>query len=741
MDHKVVKKIVASVLCVTVAGSAVGTAFWAGRNSADTVEEKALAHVEQTVKKTNAGTLGTADKDETVYVLSGADGTTNKVIVSDWLHNSKGTDVLHDHSNLSNIENVKGEETFKKNKDGSLLWEANGNDIYYQGTTKEKPPVELRVTYTLDGKEISPEKLAGKSGRVTIRFDYDNTQVQNVTVKGQTHQVYVPFTVMTGMMLDTKRFSNVEVTNGKMENMGEEMAVVGLAFPGMQENLKISTSDLEIPTYVEVSADVEDFELETTMTLVTADLLKNLDTGKLDLGDLTSSANKLEDAMHQLMDGSDRLYNGLYTLLEQSQVLVAGLEQLSLGAQKLQGGAEALDGGVASLHDGAQQLYDGLTTLDSNSAKLNAGAEQIFDGLLQLATEQLKAAGIKVPALTRDNYADVITGIINSLDKDAIYQQALEKVTAKVNGHRDEIRAEVTKVVQEKVHAQVVQQVTMKVRETVTKMVHANEMKFRAGVVANALGMTLQEYNAGVEAGLVTKEQQDSVNAAVEAAMNAEIEKQVQQQLEQGTIDKMAKPITEEKMKSEEVQKLIDKNTDVQIEKAISEAMSSDEVLAQMQEAAEGAQKIISLKAMLDGYNSFYLGLVTYTGGVSTAAGGIETLLAGTEQLQNGSKQLADGAAQLRDGLKEAQEKSPALIDGVTQLKDGAKMLSDGLTQLMEEGIQKILDLADKDISGLGDRMTACVRAAEGYNTFTGINQDSVGAVKFIYKTDAIEAK
>lgn len=670
MDHKVVKKIVASVLCVTVAGSAVGTAFWAGRNSGDTVEEKALAHVEQTVKKSNKGTLGTADKDETVYVLSKADGTANKVIVSDWLHNSKGSDVLHDHSNLSNIENVKGEETFKQNKDGSLLWEAKGNDIYYQGTTKEKPPVELHVTYTLDGKEISPAKLAGKSGRVTIRFDYDNTQFENVTVNGKAQRVYVPFTVLTGLMLDTERFSNVEVTNGKMENMGETMAVVGLAFPGMQENLQLKTADLEIPTFVEVSADVEDFKLDTTMTLVTADLLKNLDTGKLDLGDLSASADQLEDAMHQLMDGSDQLYDGLYTLLEQSQILVSGLEQLSLGAQKLQNGTEAMDGGVAALHNGAQQLYDGLTTLDSNSATLNEGAAQIFDGLLQLAAEQLKAAGIDVPALTRDNYAQVITDIINSLDEDAIYQQALEKVTATVNGHRDEIRTEVTKVVQEKVHAEVVQQVTIKVRETVSKMVHANEAKFRAGVVANALGMTLQEYNAAVDAGMITKEQQDAVNAAVEAAMNAEIEKQVQQQVEQGTIDKMAKPITKEKMKSEEVQKLIDENTDMQVEKAISEAMSSDEVLAQMQEAAEGAQKIISLKAMLDGYNSFYLGLVAYTGGVSTAAGGIETLLDGTEQLQGASKQLADGAAQLRDGLQDAQEKSPALVDGVTQLKD-----------------------------------------------------------------------
>ena len=739
MEHKMVKRIVASVLCVTMIGGAVGTGYWAGQKKATAApEQQLLAQTEDTVKR---NTLSKADKDETVYVLSDASGKTHKIIVSDWLRNADGAELLHDQSNLQDIENVKGEETFEASRDGSLTWNADGKDIYYQGISKEKAPVDLSVTYTLDGKDIQPEKLAGKSGHVTIRFDYQNNAKCSVKVNGSAREVFVPFTVITAAMLDTERFSNVKVTNGKMENMGEQMAVVGLAFPGMQENLGVKPSDLEIPDFVEISADVEDFQLENTMTLVTADLLRELDTEKLDLGDLSASAGKLEDAMHQLMDGSDQLHDGLTLLLDQSQLLVSGLEQLSLGAQTLQGGAETLDGGITSLQSGAQQLHDGLTLLDSNSAALNDGAAQIYDGLLTLAGEQLRGAGFDVPELTQDNYAEVITGVINSLDDDAIYQAALEKVTAAVQGHRAEIRAEVTKVVEQKVHAEVVAQLTAKTRDTIAKVVEAGRWTFKANVVARSLGMTLREYNAAVRAGQITQEQQDAVDAAVEAAMEAEIEKQLQCQILQGGIEKLADPIAKEKMESEEVQQIIDENTEIQIEKAISETMASDEVLSQMAEAKEGVQKIVKLKAMLDGYNGFYLGLVTYTGGVSTAADGVGTLLDGANQLKGGSGQLAAGASALCDGLREAQSKSPDLIDGVTQLKDGSKLLSDGLTQLMQEGIQKILDLADSDLTGVADGLTASVRAAESYNSFSGIAEGTDGAVKFIYKTDAIEIK
>ena len=154
------------------------------------------------------------DKEETVYVIADAKGNATEVIVSDWLKNRDGAKEIEDVSTLKEIENVKGDETFKEGAGDSITWEADGADIYYQGKTDQSVPVSVKVTYTLDGKEISPEELAGKSGHVGIRFDYSNIEKQKVSVSGKEEEVYVPFTVISGAMLSTDHFKNVSVENG-----------------------------------------------------------------------------------------------------------------------------------------------------------------------------------------------------------------------------------------------------------------------------------------------------------------------------------------------------------------------------------------------------------------------------------------------------------------------------------------------------------------------------------------------
>ena len=90
------------------------------------------------------------EKDETVYVLAGADGAVRQVIVSDWLKNAAGEDTLADRSALTDIENVKGDETYTADGE-ALTWAANGSDIYYRGATDKELPVSLTVSYQLDG--------------------------------------------------------------------------------------------------------------------------------------------------------------------------------------------------------------------------------------------------------------------------------------------------------------------------------------------------------------------------------------------------------------------------------------------------------------------------------------------------------------------------------------------------------------------------------------------------------------
>ena len=358
--------------------------------------------------------------DETVYILTGPDGSVEKVIVSDWLKNADGSGALTDSARLEDVENVKGGETFSSSGD-ARVWDARGNDIYSQGTTDQDPPVELTVSYTLDGRAVTPEELAGKSGRAVIRFDYANREYRMMDVDGRQEKIYVPFAVLTGLALDNDIFRNVEVTNGRLYNDGDRTAVVGIAFPGLQENLDVDPEKLEIPSYVEIAADVTGFEMNTTFTVAVSDPFGELDTDRLnETGELSGSLSQLTDAMDQLMDGADRLHDGLDTLLEKSGVLAEGVSALSEGAAALQSGADALGTGADQLRQGTESLSAGLDTLTENNAALNAGAKQVFDTLLAAAGQQLTAAGVTLPAeLTAENYGTILDGVTAALPEAA----------------------------------------------------------------------------------------------------------------------------------------------------------------------------------------------------------------------------------------------------------------------------------------------------------------------------------
>ena len=726
-------KFISLALCAVVLFAAVGTSVFAltgeGKESEDENQETTI----------NASAEAETSKDETVYVLAGADGTVQKIIVSDWIKNAMAADSLEDKTELSDIENIKGDESFTLGGDNSCVWDAQGNDIYYQGNIEKELPVQMSVCYTLDGQAIAPEALAGQSGHVTIRFDYKNMQYEEVLLDGKTEKIYVPFTMLTGMLLDTEVFRNVTISNGKLINDGDRIAVVGIAFPGLQEDLAISKEKLDIPDYVEISADVENFEMGMTMTLATTELFGAIDSDKLDLHELSDAMAELTDAMDQLMDGSSQLYDGLCTLLEKSGDLVSGINKLAEGAAQLKAGAESLDSGAAQLQAGAAQLSSGLNTLNANSSSLNGGARQVFSSLLSMANTQLSEAGLSVPALTIDNYASVLDGVIASLDDTAVYQAALEQVTATVNANRGMIEEKVTEAVQAQVEAEVSAQVTAAVQETVTQAVHENEAQFRAAVIQQALGMTVEEYKAAIEGGLVTQEQQDAVNAAVEAAMQAEIDARMQREEIQAQINAVTQQTVGEQMQSDEIQALIASNTELQVQQAISEAMSSDAVQAQLSAAAEGAKSVIALKSSLDSYNAFYLGLITYTSGVSSAAAGANELKTGADALKAGTSELSAGAAELLQGIQTMKDSAPALVDGITQLRDGSMELSDGLKQFNEEGIQKLIEAVDGDLDGLSNRIRVTADVAKHYTSFSEISEDMDGDVKFIYKTDSIE--
>lgn len=726
--NKKVTKIIAICLCAALCLGGAGVAFaqtGSKQESAQPTAAQKAADLQQKISK-----------DETVYVLAGADGSVQKIIVSDWLKNELGSASLTDKSGLSNIENVKGDESYSINGDNMTVWDAQGNDIYYQGDIQKELPVGLTVRYTLNGKTVSPEQLKGQSGKVTIRFDYENRQYETVQINGQNQRIYVPFAMLTGMILDNDTFRNVTVTNGKLVNDGDRTVVVGLAFPGLQENLNLSRDQLSIPSSVEITADVTDFSLGMTVTLACNDLFSQL--GDVDLGslDAAGSLNKLTDAMDQLLNGSSALYDGLTTLLDKSGELAAGVEELAQGAAAIKAGADSLDEGAAELKAGLADLSEGLNKLSANSAALNGGAEQVFDSLLETATAQIRAKGLTVPDLTIENYAEELNKLIKSLDETTVYENALTQVTAAVEKQRPLITQKVTAAVRQEVEAKVTAAVK-------TEAATAAQAQVAENVIWTATGMTKKDYDAAVAAGQIPQATQDAVNAAIQAQLSdPDVQKQinaaVEAQMASETVKNTIKAQTDAQMQTEKVQAAISQNVELQVKKAIAENMASDEVQKQLQAASEGSKTLIALKASLDDYNAFYLGLLDYTAGVDEAAEGSNELYAGAGDLKDGTAELRAGAAKLYAGVLQLKDGTPALVSGVTQLKNGAMQLSEGLQQLNKEGIQKLTKLLQDDLGDLTARVQATIDVSRDYRSFSGISDDASGQVKFIYRTDEI---
>lgn len=776
LNKNYIKGAISGALALTILCSGVGVAAYSA--GADNTAQALGVQTESTVEavkkaSTTKEALKKLSKNETVYVIADASGAAKKIIVSDWL---KGVDTkgkVKDVSNLKDVKNVKGDETYTVNEDNAYEWAANGDDIYYQGTGTTKLPVKLKLSYKLNGKTVSADEIAGKSGKVTIRIDYENTQKEKFKINGKTEEVNVPFLMLSGMILDDDNFKNVEVSNGKAINDGTRTIVAGFALPGMQDSLDIDKDEMEIPDYVEITADTTNFELSTTMTVAMNDIFNDVDFSKVDdkVDELKDSLDELEDAAEQLVDGSSQLYDGIGTLLDKSGTLIEGIdklydgaEQVNSGAKKLDSGADGLSSGAKTLDDGASKLKNGASQVDngaaslssyvatlagglgklsSNSATLNGGAEQVFNTLLSTADTQIAAAGLTADKLTIKNYDSVLEGLISSLsDENAqklAYNTALETVTATVNSQKDVIRTAVEATV----------------RKSVTEQVLA----------AAGLGMTADQYDAAVAAGQVSEEVQAQVSTAVSTQMS-----------------------------SSAVQAAIDSNTASQIQSLIETNMNSEEVQSQIQagvaKAQAGRKSLQALKTQLDSYNTFYQGVLSYTAGVDQANEGAQQILAGTYTLKDGTGSLVSGAGQLKNGssslksgtselksgtstLKDGtsslksgvktlkngtsslsdgtkslfegvgtlKDGSAALVDGVKQLNDGAMTLSKGMKKFKEEGIDSIVDAANGDVRDIIDRFKAVQKASKKYNNYSGISDDMDGKVDFIYKTDSIEKK
>lgn len=792
LKSKYIVRVVAGVLTIALVGTGIGaTAVFAEKNStavtaeADSTTDSSKDADDIADKLMDSVSLkdNDADKDESVYLISDANGNVNKTIVVDHLKNKDKKDTLEDASNLSDIENVKGKEKFTQSGD-KLTWQAGGKDIYYQGTATEEPPVTQKVTYYLDGKEISPEDLAGKSGKVKIRFDYTNTTSYTETVNGEKQTVSVPFAAITGLVLGDG-FENIEVTNGKAEVSDSSSVVLGYALPGLKDSLGIKDKDLDgdvnIPEYMEMTADVKNFSMPAAMTFV-VNASDYVSTDGIDTSDLDDMINDLKDASTQLQDGSktlaegtdtladglstlqsklgtfasgvgtlqnglktytdgvSTLSGGLNTLGNSTGALVSGADKLNSGAGQLASGSATLKDGLKSYTDGANGLAKGASDLDAGIGTLAEKSGTLVDGATKLddGASQLSASASSI----NEGIKSLDTGLKTPLtDKEKAGYQAAAKdsVDKQFSNPDNEANYENTKAKASGVYYE-----TMTSDDSVKQAVQLLKNDSDLMNMINAtVGATVETAIKGSVPDLANKD-----TATIKKTYNnsPKLQQSVKEVLNlPQTIpdyDALVSAIVDQKLNdmATKVMAGVANNSKDKVGEAVADAAKTgaenaaqSAVITGIESAKSNVSSQINAKQE-NGY-SLVTGADALSTGASSLANGTKSLINSIPTLTGGIKQLKDGSSQLSAGAARLTSNNDTLNAGATALNAGASQLSAGTQSLINSvptltsGIKQLVDGSNILVANNAQLNSGASQLADGTNQIvSGVDQLTTGS-------------
>ena len=739
-NKKIAKKIVAGSMAVMMAAGLAGTYEYhsnamqvqaAEQKDKDTQELKETAENVLADHATDSEDTGFS-KEESVYVKADASGNVKKTTVSEWLKNpEKGT--ISDTSELKDIKNVKGDETFETGSN-NVSWKSEGNDIYYQGTIDKELPVDVKVSYKLDGKSISPKDLKGKSGKVEIQFSYDNKSKQTVNVNGEDVEMYTPFTMVSAMMLSSDEYSNVSVENGKLISDGDKNIVVGVAFPGLANdlNLKDLDMDIDIPETVTITADVKDATVGTSITMASAELMNEFGLDDIDsFDDLQDSIDDLEDATNQLVDGSKEAADGSKELADGAGTLNDGAGTLASGAGTLADGVNTLNEKSGTLVSGVNTLASGVGTYTAGVASIAKNSQLISDNMQSLQggvnklEEQIAAQATQGLGEIKTNINNAKTGVdqINSAITTSLgegkpgVQGILSNASQALTG------ADVT-IDQNDVNV-TVNSVSLKNSESVNKIIEDSALSDdEKNALKNAINSAITKDNMNIEYKVELNENGNSkLNSAQQkiATANGLVT------TANGALSQLSDSMN---TISGGLSALAGENGIGQLEAAFAKNGSVDQGFAQL---GQGVSELAAgTQALADGAAELNKNSAPLMAGVTSLKDGGSQLASGVSQLASGANQVADGAGTLSNGTQ-------TLLDGANTLADGNQTLADGMQEYKEEAIDKLTDLFNGDISSVTDRIDAMSNLAKEYNSFAGISDGVSGTTKFIIETEGID--
>ena len=715
-NYRLRKILITAVLCPALVlgmaacgqsgGSAESGSTAAGTESA-AASEAAGEKAEEVVFKPPVDTpfVTPGEKDESVYVKADASGKPTEKTVEVVLKKIEGSDPIEDRSNLREIKNTEGNEEYTEAGEGRYLWQNNGEDIHYKGKSDEALPVNVRITYYLEGQEVSAEEIAGKTGKVKIRFDYENS-------------TDVPFMVLSAAMLPADVFGDVKVTNGRVMDLGDQKAVIGFSFPGLMDTLKLvdyePTEEIELPEYVEIEARAEEFALDFTASVVSTGLFEELEDKDLeDLDKLPEDMDELTDASSEIRDAAQELADGGSEFGDYLSQYFDGLSQLSRGTDSLDQGLTLLSQNISKISEGSKSLQGGLEQIDQSLAKVDlsalsspesseaaAAARAALESLGQNSAalkEKLGEIGTELEAV--QTFAESVNTYIGQVQA---LQQAVEKMPEpdlaaadEKYGWRESLNAEATsqaKAQAKEMIDQILDSVPEDTRDEIEAAVNMEDMEI-------SLDETFGEIRDGIQ-----KDAEECRNTLTEAS--SEIDEPKVPDLEVLSPEK-----TEE------------------ITKTIGEMEQSLAIIAAY---AEGMSQTASSLTELSG------ALTQLKTGISQLSGGSAKLTEGLGLFEQALGAASEGSSQLASAMNTVSSAGGELGSAYWQLVEGMNEFADGIAEFDEEGIQSLAELAGPEYKDVIRGVRAARDAEHSYTNFSGICDGQKGSVRFIIETEEI---
>lgn len=671
------------------------------------------------------------EKDESVYVKADAAGRPTEKTVEVVLKKIEGSDPIEDRSNLREIKNTEGNEEYTEAGEGRYLWQNNGEDIHYKGKSDQALPVNVRITYYLEGQEVSAEKIAGKTGKVKIRFDYENN-------------TDVPFMVLSAAMLPADVFSDVEVTNGRLMDLGDQKAVIGFAFPGLMDTLKLvdyePTEEIELPEYVEIEARAEDFALDFTASVVSTGLFEDLEDKDLeDLDKLPEDMDELTDASTEIRDAAQELADGGSEFGDYLSQYFDGLSQLSEGTDSLDQGLTLLSQNISKISEGSKGLQSGLDQIDQSLAKVDLSAlsspeskkaSEAAQAALQSIGENSTALKEKLTAVgtnleTVQTFVKDVNAYIGQVQD---LQKAIEELPAPdlaaadlENGWTERLNEEAASQAKGKA-----QEAAEDVRDSIIEIVEGTDFlddlaltdEQKAQIIARIVGSINENKNAVNE---------EDINISLDAAFG-EIRDGIQKEAEgqRNTLRDASLKIAEPSVPD------LEALSPEKMEEIAQITANMEQSLAVIGAYAEGMSQSAS------GLTELSAALTQLKAGVSQLSGGSAQLTEGLGLFEKALEAASEGSAQLSSAMKTVSSAGGELGGAYWQLVDGMNEFADGIAEFDEEGIQSLAELAGPEYKAVIRGVRAARDAEHSYTNFSGICDGQKGSVRFIIETEEI---